>query len=83
MIGNTYSGAAMVGLSNVLDQAAPGSRILVTSFGSGAGSDAFDITVTDAIEKAREKGKKTSFFVERKKYISYGEYVKHRRKLKM
>lgn len=83
VIGNTYSGATMIGLANVLDQASPGDRILVTSFGSGAGSDAFDITVTDEIEKVRERGEKVSYFVNRKKYLSYGEYVKHRRKLKM
>ncbi|MCC7571357.1 hydroxymethylglutaryl-CoA synthase [Candidatus Micrarchaeota archaeon] len=83
LIGNTYSGATMVGLANVLDKASPGSRILVASFGSGAGSDAFDIKVTDKIEDIREKGAKVQTFVDNKKYISYGEYVKHRRKLKM
>jgi len=82
-IGNTYSAATMVALANVLDQAAPGARILVTSFGSGAGSDAFDITVTDNIEDVRNRGKPLKKILENKKYLCYGEYVKHRKKLKM
>ena len=49
-IGNTYSGASMVGLASVLDVAKPGDRIFVTSYGSGAGSDGFDITITSKIK---------------------------------
>ena len=58
-IGNTYSGAVPLGLASVLDMADPGDRIFVTSYGSGAGSDAFDITVTDAIREFKRSAAKT------------------------
>ena len=48
-IGNVYSGSCMIGLTAVLDIAEPGDRILMCSYGSGAGSDAFDLIVTDKI----------------------------------
>jgi len=80
-IGNTYSGASMVGLCSVLDAAKAGEKILVVSYGSGAGSDAFCITATKQLEKKRAKTPVLEM-VKEKEYLSYGEYVKHRRKLK-
>jgi len=77
-IGNTYSGASMVGLAGVLDAAKPGERILVTSYGSGAGSDSFDITVTDEIAHfPLEKAPLIDNIIKDKKYISYGVYAKY------
>ncbi|MEM3400117.1 MAG: hydroxymethylglutaryl-CoA synthase [Candidatus Micrarchaeia archaeon] len=81
-IGNTYSGATMIGLASVLDVAEPGERVLAVSFGSGAGSDAFDIVVTEEIKKIRGRCKTVREYIENKKYIDYGLYVKHRKKLK-
>ncbi|MFA6490037.1 MAG: hydroxymethylglutaryl-CoA synthase [Candidatus Micrarchaeia archaeon] len=84
IIGNTYSGASPIGLAGVLDIAKPGQRILVTSFGSGAGSDSFSIRVTDGMKAKREKykGYTLADYIADKEYIDYGVYVKHRRKLK-
>lgn len=83
IIGNTYSGASMLGLSAVLDIAKAGERILVTSYGSGAGSDSFAITVTDKIDERRNKAPSTRDYIEKKKYIDYSTYVKYRKKLKI
>lgn len=81
IIGNTYSGASPLGLASVLDAAKENERIFVTSFGSGAGSDAFSIRVTDKIAK-REKGTPLSAFIENKQYVPYAIYAKLRGKYK-
>ena len=76
-IGNTYSGASMVGLASVLDVAKPGDRIFLTSYGSGAGSDGFDITVTEHITKlARQNAPTIAQLVADKEYVDYGQYTK-------
>ncbi len=82
VIGNTYSGASILGLAAVLDNAKPGERILITSFGSGAGSDSFAIEVTEKIKERAGKAPKTMDYINRKKYVSYAIYAKMRGKLK-
>lgn len=82
-IGNTYSGAVPLGLSATLDQADPGDRILVTSYGSGAGSDSFDIKVEENIEKVKEIEVPTiQEVISDEKFISYSVYAKYREKIK-
>ena len=83
VIGNTYAGAAIIGLTAVLDIAEPGDRILMVSFGSGAGSDAFDIQVTEAIRERRERAPKTSDYIARRTEIDYATYSRMRGKLVM
>lgn len=79
-IGNTYSGASLLGLCAVLDVAKPNDRILLTSYGSGAGSDSFDIIVTEEILKfRREKGVREQILD--KKYVDYLTYLRNTRKL--
>jgi hydroxymethylglutaryl-CoA synthase len=78
-IGNTYSGASMVGLASVLDVAKPGDRIFVTSYGSGAGSDSFDITVNEQINDLhKNKAPLVSQLIADKEYVDYATYVKYR-----
>jgi hydroxymethylglutaryl-CoA synthase len=83
VIGNTYSGATPLGLAAILDIAQPGERILAVSYGSGAGSDAFSITVTDKIKKIRDHAPKVTELVEKKSYVDYAMYAKFKGKLKM
>ena len=82
-LGNTYSGAVPVGLSATLDIAKPGDRIFVTSYGSGSGSDAFDITVTDKIETLidRKAAPSVEDLLNYKKYVDYAVYAKHKGKI--
>lgn len=81
LIGNTYSGASMVGLASVLDVAKPKDKILVVSYGSGSGSDAFILTATKNIEKKRAKVPLLRA-IEDKEYVDYSQYMIHRKKIK-
>jgi hydroxymethylglutaryl-CoA synthase len=83
MVGNTYAGSSMLGLTAILDEAQPGDRILLVSFGSGAGSDAISLVVTDKIDERRNGAPATQAYVQRRKAIDYGAYVRYRRKLHM
>ncbi len=83
VIGNTYAGAALIGLTAVLDIAKPGDRILLVSFGSGAGSDAFALRVTEAIEERRDLAPHTTEYIARRTQIDYATYTRLRGKLVM
>lgn len=83
IIGNTYSGATPLGLAATLDIANPGDRIFVVSYGSGAGSDAFSIKVTDNITEKQELSPKLKDIISNKKYVDYAVYAKLKGKLRM
>ncbi|MCK5559379.1 MAG: hydroxymethylglutaryl-CoA synthase, partial [Thermoplasmata archaeon] len=76
--------SSMVGLAAILDKAQPGDRILMVSYGSGAGSDGFDITVTDAISDFNRSEEFTmENIIKCSNFIDYAIYVKYRGKLKL
>lgn len=80
--GNTYSGASPVGLAAVLDIAKPGDRILVASYGSGAGSDAYSLIVTPQIMDKRSRQKMNVKYQAENPFLEFVDYVTYR-KLKL
>ncbi|MFV9505702.1 MAG: hydroxymethylglutaryl-CoA synthase [Oscillochloridaceae bacterium umkhey_bin13] len=82
-IGNTYSGAAMAGLCATLDVAQPGETIFLTTYGSGAGSDAYALTVTEGILARRERAPLTAAYLARQVFVDYAVYAKWVGKLVM
>jgi hydroxymethylglutaryl-CoA synthase len=82
IIGNTYSGAVPLGLAAILDEAKPGDRIFAVAYGSGAGSDAFDISVTDEMEHfPRNKAPTVQELNTNLKFLDYATYAKFRGKI--
>jgi hydroxymethylglutaryl-CoA synthase len=77
--GNTYSGASPVGLAAVLDVAKPDSRILVASYGSGAGSDAYSLLTTSQILDKRHRQKLTVKYQAENPFLEYVDYTTYRR----
>jgi hydroxymethylglutaryl-CoA synthase len=80
-IGNTYAGSALVGLTAVLDKASPGEKVLLVSYGSGAGSDAFIMTTTENLVTLRRGAPDTESYISRRTEIDYATYARFRGKL--
>ena len=83
IIGNTYNASALIGLAKILDEAKPGQRILVAPFGSGAGSDAFSLIVTDNIEPRKRLAPTFNDYVSRQVRIDYSLYTRYREKIRL
>lgn len=77
--GNTYSGACPAGLAAVLDIAKPEDRILMASYGSGAGSDAYSIITTNQILDKRQHQRLTVKYQASNPFIEYVDYTTYRR----
>jgi hydroxymethylglutaryl-CoA synthase len=80
-IGNVYAGSSLTGLTAVLDVAKPGARILLVSYGSGAGSDAFSIRTTDLLVERQGLAPSTRDYIARRTEIDYATYSRYRGKL--
>jgi hydroxymethylglutaryl-CoA synthase len=80
--GNTYSGSSPIGLAAVLDIAKPHERVLIVSYGSGAGSDAYSFITTSQILDKRKRQKLTVKYQAENPFLEYVDYTTYRR-LKM
>ncbi len=77
--GNTYSGCSPVGLASVLDVAKPHDRILMTSYGSGAGSDSYLLRTTKQLLDKRKRQKFNVKFQAENPFVEYIDYNTYRR----
>ncbi|TRO44876.1 hydroxymethylglutaryl-CoA synthase [Candidatus Bathyarchaeota archaeon] len=76
--GNTYSGCSPIGLAAVLDVAKPEERILITSYGSGAGSDSYLLRTTDQLVSKRRRQKVNIKYQADNPFIEYVDYSTYR-----
>jgi len=81
-MGNTYSGSSPTGLAAILDVAEPDDLILMTSFGSGAGSDSFVYRATNLLPGRQAVGRTVRKMLdENQRYLTYGQYASMREKI--
>jgi hydroxymethylglutaryl-CoA synthase len=69
-VGNTYSACSPLGLSCVLEKAKKDERILLVSYGSGSGSDAFLLTMLRTASPLPPDERDLT-------YLTYGQYLDH------
>lgn len=88
-IGNTYSASTLLALCAVLEQASAGDKILLVSFGSGAGSDGMVLQATDLLAEYRVRSSESGLDpLERElgedhvDWLSYGQYARASGKLR-
>ena len=75
-VGDAGAASPLIGLAKVLDEAKPGHKVLVTSYGAGASSDAVSINVNEEIMKRKGAVSSVKDYLADKKYIDYIYYLK-------
>ncbi len=76
MLGDTGSASPLIGLAKVLDEAKPGDRIFLCSYGHGAGADAIALTVTPQIDRIRGGVRSVKAQIDRKNMVDYKKAMK-------
>ncbi len=69
-VGNTYSACSLLGLTHVLSEAKKSEKILLVSYGSGSGCDAFLLTML-------KNGVKLPADERSIEFLSYADYLRH------
>jgi hydroxymethylglutaryl-CoA synthase len=77
--GNTYSSSSPLGLAAALDEAKPHQRILLVSYGSGAGSDAYSFITTPTLLNKRGRQRFTVRWQADNPFLTYVDYATYRR----
>lgn len=83
-IGDCGSASPLIGLAAVLDEAKEDQRILLASYGYGAGCDVFSLRTTNLLKKTRERRKNHRSLkdqIKDKILIDYKTYINMERKL--
>jgi hydroxymethylglutaryl-CoA synthase len=77
--GNTYSSSSLIGLAAVLDCAKPNERVLLVSYGSGAGSDAYSFLTTSQIAEKRTRQRFSVKHQVESEHIEFVDYDTYRK----
>jgi 3-hydroxy-3-methylglutaryl CoA synthase len=75
-LGDIGSASALVALALTLDQAQPGQRILMASYGFGAGADVTTLTVTENITRYEKTAPLVDEQIKRKQLVDYATAMK-------
>lgn len=80
-IGNPYSASSLLGFINLLEQIGGEKLILLTSYGSGAGSDSFLFKTTNKLRSTKNTLHSFKYYLDKKRYISYSTFLKFSKRI--